>query len=353
MTSPPITQILPPPQTSAAPVEPPRRSAWGRFIASPWASFLLRRAISLVAMFFALLLVAFLIVQLIPGDPAVAIAGSNATTVEIEALRTSLGLDLPLWQQFVNFVGGVFTGDLGTSFMYGQPVATIIQSRIPFTLALAAAAIVLSLVIAVPLGIVVGVATRAGKRSWLDATFGAVTGFIDSVPGYIMATVLVVLFGYGVGVLEIVPPAFSSRMPVASYVLPVIALSIGPVCTVARVVRREMNVVLEQDYMRTARGWRLPAARRYLGWALPNLLTSTLTLSGLVLTGMVGGAIIIETVFAIPGLGTGIIRAILDRDYPVIQGLVLVIGMMAALVNLLVDVILGIADPRTLGGQHD
>jgi peptide/nickel transport system permease protein len=104
--------------------------------------------------------------------------------------------------------------------------------------------------------------------------------------------------------------------------------------------------------MRTARGWRLPTVKRYVKWALPNLLTSTLTVSGLVLTGLIGGAVVIESVFALPGLGSGIIKAILDRDYPVIQAMVIVIGMIAALINLLVDVLLGQIDERTLGGSH-
>ncbi|WP_433518182.1 ABC transporter permease [Nonomuraea sp. CA-143628] len=321
-------------------------------ISSAWLRFAVRRLASLVVIFVALLVVSFLIVQLIPGDPAVGIAGANADLADIQRIRGELGLDRPIWERFLDHVGGVFSGDLGTSFMYRQPVSALIVNRLPFTATIAVTGIVLVLVISVPLGMVIGVLTRGGRRKWLDVAFGMVTGFLDSIPGYIMASFLVVTFALGIGLVPLFPPAYTPRFGAASFVLPVVAIAIGPICTISRVVRREMAVVLETDYMRTARGWRLPALRRHVRWALPNLLTTTLTLSGLILTGMVGGAIIIESVFALPGLGSGIIKAILDRDYPVIQGMVLVIGMITAIINLLVDVLLGLIDPRTLGGSH-
>ncbi|WP_307216806.1 ABC transporter permease [Microbacterium sp. SORGH_AS_0888] len=319
---------------------------------SPWFRFAARRLAGLAATLATLVVVSFLIVQLIPGDPAVALAGSDATTAEIEQLRARLGLDLPLWQQFGGYVGGLLTGDLGTSFRYGVPVAQLVAARLPFTVTVSLVGILVVLVVAVPLGMAVGVLTRGGRRRWMDAGFGAATGLLDSLPGYVLATLLVILLGTGVGLLPALPPAYTSRAPAASFVLPVIALSVGPICTVARVVRRETAVVLGEDYIRTARGWRLPAATLYLRHMLPNLLTTTLTLSGLVLSGMLGGALVIESVFALPGLGTGIIQAILDRDYPVIQGMVVVIGSIAAVITVIVDVLLGIVDPRTLGGSH-
>ncbi|MGP0225114.1 ABC transporter permease [Paenarthrobacter sp. NCHU4564] len=329
---------------------PRRRTLLGS--KSPWLAFAIRRTISLAATFLALVCLSFLIVQLIPGDPAYALAGANAAEEDIERIRHQLGLDLPLAQRFFDYVGNVLTGDLGSSFMYGQPVMTIIMNRLPFTATIAIAGIIVVLLISVPLGMLIGLLTRGGRRSWLDAAFGAITGFLDSVPGYVAASFLVVMFALGVGLFPILPPAYAPRLGMASFILPVAALALGPICTISRVVRRETAVVLENDYMRTARGWRLPALKTYMKWALPNLVTTTLTLSGLILTGMIGGAIIIESVFALPGLGTGIIKAILDRDYPVIQGMVIVIGMIATLINLLVDLVLGLIDQRNLGGAH-
>ncbi|MEJ1112270.1 MULTISPECIES: ABC transporter permease [unclassified Kribbella] len=314
--------------------------------------FAVRRLGGLAAIFVVLLVVSFLIVQLIPGDPAAALAGTNADLADIERVRQQLGLDQPLWQRFSDYAGGVLSGDLGTSLMYRQPVLTIIENRLPFTATIALAGIAIVLLVAIPLGMLVGVLTQGGRRKWLDTGFGVVTGFLDSVPGYVMATFLVVMFALGIGVLPLFPPAYTPRFGSASFVLPIAAIVIGPICTVSRVVRRETAVVLGNDYLRTARGWRLPARKRYVKWALPNLLTSTLTVSGLVLTGLIGGAVVIESVFALPGLGSGIIKAILDRDYPVIQAMVIVIGMIAALINLLVDILLGLIDERTLGGSH-
>lgn len=352
MTEFPILAVTP---TQGAPTDgsPPSKPKRLLSVAgSPWLAYAIRRVGSLAVIFIALVVVSFLIVQLIPGDPAFALAGANADLADVERIRQELGLDLSLGQQFLNYIGNVVTGDLGTSFMYRQPVATIIANRLPFTATIAIAGIVLVLLIAVPLGMIIGLLTRGGRRRWLDTAFGVVTGFLDSVPGYIAASFLVVLFALGIGLFPILPPAYSPRFGAESFVLPVAALILGPICTVSRVVRRETAVVLENDYMRTARGWRLPAHKQYLKWALPNLLTTTLTLSGLIFSGMIGGAIIIESVFALPGLGTGIIKAILDRDYPVIQGMVIVIGMIAAFVNLLVDIILGLIDSRNLGGSH-
>ncbi|BCW45094.1 ABC transporter permease [Arthrobacter sp. StoSoilB5] len=331
--------------TPNAALQPPRAM-------SPWLSFAIRRGASLIVTFLALVVVSFMIVQLIPGDPAFAIAGANADLADVERVRRELGLDLPLGQQFLTYVGQVLSGDLGTSFIYRQPVATVIMSRLPFTATIAVAGIITVLLISIPLGMVVGLLTRAGRRGWLDTAFGVITGFLDSIPGYVVATLLVIFFALGIGFFPMLPPAYSTRMVAESFVLPVAALVIGPICTVSRVVRRETAVVLENDYMRTARGWRIPASKQYVKWALPNLLTTTLTLSGLIFSGMIGGAIVIESVFALPGLGTGIIKAILDRDYPVIQGMVIVIGMIAATINLLVDVVLGLIDSRNLGGSH-
>ncbi len=316
---------------------------------SPWVQFALKRAVGLVLTLVVLIVVTFLIVPLIPGDPAVAAAGPDASQAQIAAVRAELGLDRPMTEQFASYLGGLLHGDLGTSFRLSASVSDIIAARLPYTVGISLIAIVLVLVVAVPLGMAVGILTRGGRRRWLDVTFGFGTGLVAAIPPYVMATLLVVVFAV---TLDLLPPAYSRNHPGTSFVLPVLALSIGPVCTIARVVRRETAVVLEQDYLRTARGWRLRAARLYGKYAMPNLLTSTLTLSGLILASMLGGAIIVETVFSWPGLGLGVVQAIIAKDYPVIQGIILVLGMVAALLTLLVDVLLGLVDPRTLGGRH-
>lgn len=320
-----------------------------RWVDSPWVGFAIKRTAGLAATFVVLIVVTFLIVPLIPGDPAVAAAGPDATPERIAALRAELGLDDHPWTRFVDYVAAVFAGGLGRSFTLGIPVSEIIATRLPFTALLAVAAIVVVLLVSVPLGMLVGVLTRGGRRRTLDSVFSYLTGLVASIPPYVMATLLVVVFAIWLAVL---PPAYSRNQPGLSWILPVLALAIGPICTVSRIVRRETAVTLEQDYIRTARGWRIPALRLYVSYALPNLLTSTLTLTGLLLTSMLGGAVIVETVFGWPGLGLGIVQAIITKDYPVIQGIIIVLGMLAALLTLLVDVLLGIVDERTLGGSH-
>lgn len=312
-----------------------------------WLDYALRRGTGLVLSLALLIVVTFFIIPLIPGDPAVAIAGADATTEQIEAIRERLGLNQPVAIQFVQYLTGIFTGNLGESFAYGQPVAQIILTKMPYTLTLAGIAIAIVLLIAIPFGMTVGISTQGGRRRWLDVSFGVLTGFLQSIPQYVTATILVLVFAI---ILRVLPAAGASTS--ASLILPVIAITLGPICSVARVVRRETATVLEQDYMRTARGARLPRVRLYARHALPNLLTTALTLSGLILAGMLGGAIIIETVFSWPGLGQEVVTAILYKDYPVIQGVILVLGTIAILMNLLIDVVLGFIDPRTLGGHR-
>ncbi len=335
--------------TGPGPADTRTRSRAG-WTAPPWIEFAFKRLGGLVITVFVLVFVTFLIVPLIPGDPAVQAAGPDATAEQVERVREQLGLTLPLGERFVAYLTTLTDGTMGTSFMLNDTVSNIIFARLPFTAILAVVSITVTLLVAVPLGMTVAILTRGGRRRRLDDGFAFITGLVAAIPPYVMATGLVVVFAV---TLALVPPAYSPTKPGLSFILPVVALAIGPICTISRVVRRETSVVLEQDYMRTATGWRLPAFRRYASYALPNLLTSTLTLSGLILTSMLGGAIIIETVFSWPGLGLGIVQAIANKDYPLIQGIVIVLGILAALLTLLVDVLLGIVDPRTLGGRHD
>jgi peptide/nickel transport system permease protein len=316
---------------------------------SPWVDFAIKRTFGVVANLVVLVLVTFFIVRLIPGDPAVSVAGLDASVEQVEQVRVQLGLTGPLPQQLFDYLARLTHGDLGQSFALNDSVVHIISVRLPFTAGIALLAMLLVLVVAVPSGMAVGVLTRGGRHRWLDNAFGFGTSLVAAVPGYIMATFLVLVFAVN---LAILPPAYSLAHPALSFVLPILGLAIGPICIVARVVRRETAVVLEQDYIRTARGWRLRAMKLYAKYALPGLITSTLTLSGLILTGMLGSAIVVETVFNWPGLGLSIIGAILTKDYPVIQGVILVLGVLASLLILLVDVILGLIDPRTLGGKR-
>ncbi len=313
---------------------------------SPWFRFIVRRLIGLAGVLIVLVAGTFLMVQLIPGDPAQLVAGPNASPDQVTHVRETLGLDQPLWNQFTDYTRGILSADLGNSFATGEPVSKVIASRLPFTAQLAFASIVLVLLISVPLGMAIAVACQGGRRRWLDSAFTGATSFFGAIPEYVFGVLLIFVFAVSLGLLP-----NSGAATVSAMILPVAAVSVGPVCTLARIVRRETTVVLAQDYMRTARGRRLRPLRLYTRHALPNLLTSTLTLGGLILASLLGGTIIVEFIFNWPGLGTRIISAIVSRDYPVIQGVVLVVGLLAAVINLLVDVVLGLTDARTLSGK--
>lgn len=326
----------------------PERSTRARSATSnPWGRFARQRLGGLILSFCVLLTVTFLIVPLIPGDPAAAVAGESASAEDIARIHAEMGLDDSLPKQFLDYVHGVLTFDLGTSFVNGQSVQSLVFARMPYTAELALAAIMLVLLVAVPTGMCVAMLTHGGRRSWLDHGFNVLTSFLYSVPQYVLATFLVATLAVGMGVF----PAGGAASP-RSFVLPTISLMVLPACVIARIVRREVAVVLHQDYVRTARGWRIGFPTMLMRYVLPNVLTTTLTLSGLILAGMLGGAIVIETVFAWPGLGQGIVQAILARDYPVIRGTVLVLGLIATLIIIVVDTILAIVDPRTLEGSH-
>jgi peptide/nickel transport system permease protein len=311
-----------------------------------WLRFAARRLASLAGVLAALVVGTFLIVQLIPGDPARLLAGSGATEERIVQLRGELGLDQPLLNQFWGYLSSLLQGDLGNSFATGEPVMKVIGDRLPFTAQLAFIAIVFVLVVAVPLGMWVAVACRGGRKRWLDNGFTFATALAGAVPEYVLGSWLVIVLAVQLGLF----PA-AGAATVGALVLPVLAISVGPISSLARIVRRETAVVLEQDYLRTARGRRIGAWRLYTRHALPNLLTSTLTLGGLILANLLGGAVIAEIVFNWPGIGSRAVGAIISRDFPVIQGLVLVLGLIATAVNMLIDVVLGVVDPRTLAAS--
>lgn len=309
----------------------------------PWPAFVLRKGGELFAAVIALIFITFAIVHLIPGDAARVVAGQDATAEDVEATRVKLGLDQPFFVQLWDYLAGVVTGNFGSSFRTGQEVSDIIAARLPFTASIALLGIAITLVISVALGVTVAGLTRGNRNQWLDSAFGWGTAVVLALPVYVIGAALVVVFAVQG---ELLPAAGANSL--ASYVLPTVAIASGAICAMSRLVRREAAVVLEQDYMRTVRGWRISKVRQYAKHAAPNLLASTLTLSGLILASMIGGAILIESVFAWPGLGRAVVESIIQRDYPLTRGIILVMGVIAIVVNILIDVVLAFVDPRTL-----
>lgn len=309
---------------------------------NPWLSFAVRRGGQFLLAVWVLVTAAFLMIHLVPGDPVRAALGINAPAEVVEARRAALGLDRPLVVQYIDYLGGLFTGDMGASLLTGQPVSEIIATRLPATLQLALLAVVLVLLVSVPLGVTMAVATRGGRRRGLELGFAAVSVVLAAIPEFLLAVGLVYVFAVSLGWF----PVAGNTAPL-SLVLPVAALAVGPIAVFSRIIRVEVLTVLGQDFIRTARAKRLAPRRIYSRHALPNALTATLTLTGLLLTGMVAGTVLVENVFAWPGLGTMIVQSILSKDYSVVQGIVLVYGIAVLLVNLLVDVLLALLDPRS------
>ncbi|SDM27037.1 peptide/nickel transport system permease protein [Nonomuraea maritima] len=324
-----------------APTARPDRSPGGtaaRRALRTAARRVLRFAVSLAV----LLVASFAMIHLIPGDPVRASLGP-AAPAELVATRTAaLGLDRPLPEQFFTYLGNVLTGDLGTSFLTGEPVADVIAARLPNTLSLALLATAVALVVAVPLGMWAAVRTENGRNRGTELAFGTVTGTAVAVPEFLYSIALVAVLAVGLGWF---PPA--GQAGPATYVLPVLALSVGPIAMIARITRVETLRELGSDYVRLARAKRLPAARLHLRHVLPNTLTATLTVGGLLLTSLIAGSVLVEYVFAWPGLGMKIVESITQKDYPVAQAVILVYGAIVLVVNLAVDLVLGALDPTS------
>ncbi|WP_410601031.1 ABC transporter permease [Amycolatopsis sp. lyj-90] len=309
---------------------------------SPWLSFAVRRLGRFAVSLWVLVTTAFLMIQLIPGDPVRAALGLTAPVDLVNARREALGLNDPLWLQYVHYLGGLFTGDFGTSMTSGQPVSEVIGDRLPATLQLALPAFAVVIAVAIPLGVLFAVLTRGGRRRGSELAFTSTSVLLAAIPEFLVAVALVAFFAVQLGWFPVAGSADAS-----SFVLPVVALALGPASVLARIVRVETLSVLGNDFIRTARAKRLPARLVYLRHALPNALTATLTMGGLMLTGMVAGTVLVENVFAWPGLGSTIAQSILQKDYPLVQGIVLVYGIGVLLVNLTVDVLLAVLDPRS------
>ena len=309
----------------------------------PWVRFAARRLLRLLVSLWVLVTASFAMIHLIPGDPVRGALGPTAPADLVAARRTSLGLDDPLLVQYGHYLRGLATGDLGTSLGSQLPVADIVGQRLPATLTLALLGFLLAAVIAIPLGTLAGVLTRRGHGRRTELTFTTTSIVVATVPDFLLGVALVYVFGVNLGWLPVAGNATPS-----AYVLPVVSLAVGPAAILARIVRVELVEVLDADYIRTARAKRLAGWKVYLGHALPNAMTSALTLGGLLLGSMVAGTVLVENVFAWPGLGSTIASSILTKDYPLVQAIVLIYGVGVLLVNTAVDVLLALLDPRSM-----
>jgi peptide/nickel transport system permease protein len=319
------------------------RLARSSLLSSPWPRFLLRRLVALVVVIFVLTFLTFVMVRLIPGDPAVAIAGLSATPAQVAKIHAQLGLNQPLVTQFGRYLDGLVHGQMGTSFTTDEPVSSIISQRAAVSAELTGLALVVIMVVSVPLGIGFAALTRNNRHPRSELAFTVVTSAGGSIPQFVMATLLAAVFGVA---LRLLPVANLGGW--RSYILPVVAIAAQPLFVLARIVRVETLNVLAQDYIRTAESKRLRRGTIYARHVLPNTLTAALTVGGILFATLIAGSVFVENVFSLPGLGTELVSSVQNHDYPVVQGIVLVLGIIVVLVNAIVDIILGVVDPRSL-----
>ncbi|WP_256448690.1 ABC transporter permease [Pimelobacter sp. 30-1] len=310
-----------------------------------WTRFALRRGGRLLVSLWVLVTASFLMIHLVPGDPVRASLGMTAPADLVEAKREALGLNDPLLTQYGHFLGNLVQGDLGSSIATQLPVADTIAQRLPATATLGGLAFLLAVAIAIPVGVGIAVLTRKGRRRRTELAFASTSVVLGSIPDFLLGVGLVYVFAV---TLQWLPVAGNETA--SSYVLPVIALALGSAAVLSRIMRVEMLKVLEADYIRTARAKRLPPLRVLLVHALPNAVTATLTIGGLLLSSLIAGTVLVENVFSWPGLGSTIVQSITTKDYPLVQGIVIVYGLGVLLINTLVDVTLAILDPRSTIG---
>ncbi|HET8632192.1 MAG TPA: nickel ABC transporter permease [Thermomicrobiales bacterium] len=307
--------------------------------------YILRRLVAMIPVIFIVSLIVFSLIHLTPGDPAQTMLGEEATPKEVAALRAKLGLDQPLSVQYVKWAGAVLHGDLGRSIRSNQPVSEAIRDRLPVTVELALLAMVISLVIAIPVGVVA--AMRRNSVADAASTVAALLGV--SLPNFFLAILLILVlavklrwlppFGY-------VPLLKDPAGNLERMIMPAITLGTALAAVVMRQMRSSLLEVLGQDYIRTVRAKGLGELRMVRFHALKNALIPVVTVVGLQIGGLLGGAIITETIFALPGIGRLLVDSIFQRDFPLVQGVVLFVAVAFLFSNLAVDLFYAYLDPR-------
>jgi peptide/nickel transport system permease protein len=308
-------------------------------------AYAIRRILSTIPVMAVVALFVFSLLYIAPGDPAAIIAGDQATPADVERIRMSLGLDRPFIVRFGEWVWHVLNGDFGTSIFTNLPVTHMIAQRIQPTLSLMTLTLILSLVVAIPMGVIA--AWRSG--TWIDRTLMVIAVLLFSVPVFVVGYVLA--YGFALQ-LDWVPvqgytPIDRGLWPwFQNLILPTLALGGVYIALIARITRATMLEVLNQDYVRTARAKGVDQRSILFVHALKNAAVPIVTIVGIGFASLIGGAVVTESVFAIPGLGRLVVDAILRRDYPVIQGVVLMFSFVYVLVNLAVDLLYTVFDPR-------
>ena len=301
------------------------------------ARFLLRRLLLTIPVLIGVATLVFALIHLVPGDPVQAMLGESASPQDVAQLRTKLGLDRPLLQQYASFARGVVRGDLGTSLRTNQPVTGIILERMPATLELAVSAMVVAILFSIPLGIIAAV----GKGTYVDHAATTVSLIGISMPTFWLGPLLAIVFSVWLGWFPV-----SGRGTVANLVLPAVTLGAPLAAILARMTRASVLEELRELYVTAARARGVSAARAVFAHAFRNSLIPIVTVIGLQFGAVLTGAVITETIFAWPGVGRLLVQSISARDYPAVQGCILLIAVTYVSMNLFIDMLYGFLDPR-------
>lgn len=314
------------------------------------ARFIGRRLIYLLPVLLAVTLLTFLIASLLPGDLAVTILGDQATPEKVAALRAQMGLDLPIWQRYLLWLWDVLHGDLGRSFRTGETVLAAVGDRLPVSLELMVMAEALALVIAIPLAILCAVRSgSATDRVLTGLAFGKL-----SLPPFMVAILLIYLFAVSLNLLPATGWVPFAEDPVAnlrSFVLPALTLAIAEWPVLMRVLRSDMIATLQEDYIAMAKAKGLRPARILLVHALKPSSLTLVTVTGINIGRLIGGTVIVESIFALPGIGRLLVGAIYARDFIILQGAVLFVAVGFVIVNFIVDLLYAVLDPRIRHGR--
>lgn len=299
--------------------------------------YLVKRILQVIPVLIIVSFIVFMMVRLIPGDPVSMLLGEDASAEVIEATRAQLGLDKPALQQYVTWVGQVIHGDFGVSYSYKQPVLTLITARLPNTIILAVGAIIISII----LGIVFGVISALNHNRPMDYIITVISMIAISTPGFFFAMLMILLFSVWLNLL----PSVGLKTPI-HYILPILTLGFQQVGMMSRMTRSAMLDVQGQDYIRTAKASGVPTRVIVFKNTLKNTLIPLTTIIALRFGGLLAGAVLIEKVFSIHGMGMLMVDAVGYRDYPVIQATILLFSVIFIIVTLLADLCYGLVDPR-------
>ncbi len=311
---------------------------------------IVKKLLSIILTLFFVSVLIFLVFQIIPGNPAEIILGTEADPAQIKALERELGLDKSMFQRYISWIGGLLRLDMGESLKYRMPVSTLFLRKLPVTLTLTLYSLILSIIIAIPLSI--QITLKSDK--WYSSIITAITQLGISIPSFWLAFLLIYVFAVKLDIFDTLSynamaGGFFERLK--SFFLPSLAIAIPNISTIIRYMQAAILDEINKDYVRTARMKGMTLKEILYKHVLKNALIPVITVIGMSLTSSVGGSLIIENVFALPGIGSLIVASISSRDFPLIQSVVIAVAFLVIFINFIIDIAYGLIDPRIRGGK--